>query len=352
MAKLSVLFVSATNRAKRPFFDPSTRYRCYNLAQELSRRGHRALVMSQSMFETQVYELASFDIYVFHRPALTDLFIEAFHLIPRHATKIIDFDDLIFDVRHADQTPMVRSRGGSARDARAYLGRVGEAMSLFSDGTFSTQPLAAQANELLPSLKTFVLPNTLDPGFVGLARLARAASPYRTRPFRFGYFSGTSSHDRDLAMIAPALAEALRSDKHARLMLAGPVEVPADLEEFANQIAIRPLVSFHALPRLMSEVQMVLAPLEDTVFTRSKSGLKFFEAAVIGARVAASPIPDIDRFESPLLTKCRSLDDWRGALHARPPAQEAIDREAAAAAATNSVQSSADAWLTNYVGNP
>ncbi|WP_205618592.1 hypothetical protein, partial [Brevundimonas nasdae] len=95
MAKLSVLFVSATNRGKRPFFDPSTRYRCYNLAQELSRRGHRALVMPQSMFETSAHEISTFDIYVFHRPSLTDLFIEAFHSLPEQALKIVDFDDLI-----------------------------------------------------------------------------------------------------------------------------------------------------------------------------------------------------------------------------------------------------------------
>ncbi|KIC55741.1 hypothetical protein RM53_15125 [Brevundimonas nasdae] len=149
-------------------------------------------------------------------------------------------------------------------------------------------------------------------------------------------------------MIAPALADALQSNKHARLMLAGPVKVPNALQEFANQIAIRPLVSFHALPKLMSEVQTVLAPLEDTVFTRSKSGLKFFEAAVVGARVAASPIPDIDRFQSVLLAKCRSLDDWRDAMEAPAPSQEDVDSEAFKIAAANAAFSSSEHWLNNY----
>ena len=53
-------------------------------------------------------------------------------------------------------------------------------------------------------------------------------------------------------------------------------------------------------------------------FTECKSGLKFFESAVLGTPVAATPIPDIDRFDNPLLLKCRTPDDWASAFRAPP----------------------------------
>jgi hypothetical protein len=35
---------------------------------------------------------------------------------------------------------------------------------------------------------------------------------------------------------------------------------------------------------------------------------------LVGCDVVATPIPDIDRFQSPLLIKCRGIEDWEAAL--------------------------------------
>jgi hypothetical protein len=61
MQKHSILFISNTSNPDRPFLDPSTRYRSYNLAEELVRMGFRTAVMAQSTFEEQMDELDDYD---------------------------------------------------------------------------------------------------------------------------------------------------------------------------------------------------------------------------------------------------------------------------------------------------
>ncbi len=308
------LFVSWTSRNERPYFDPSVRYRCFNFANELIRRGHSATVISQVNFQNIYKELPEYDAYIFHRPYLTQELSE--FLLEHNDDKLIvaDFDDLIFDVRYADMTPMVRVRGGDSKAVRSYLSKTNDAASLFSRFTLSTVPLKEHAEEMFPHGKSIVLSNSIDPGFIGLSRIARQNSPIAQRPFSLGYFSGTASHDKDFAMITPLIIERLKATGE-RILLVGPLVVPENLLKLGSQVVVMPLVSFHELAKTMAQCVTVLAPLEDTIFTLSKSGLKFFEAVLAGCDVIATPIPDIDRFESSLLHKCRNLEEWGTAIN-------------------------------------
>jgi len=111
-----------------------------------------------------------------------------------------------------------------------------------------------------------------------------------------------------------------------RLLLVGPLALPPRFERVADRIERRPLMPFHRLPEVMAQCRRVLAPLEDSPFTRAKSGIKFFEAVLAGCDVLATPIPDVDRFSSPLLRKCRAVDEWRDAL-SEPPDLSPRERE-------------------------
>ena len=311
-----ILYISWTSRNERPYFDPSVRYRCFNFANELTRRGHSATVISQVKFQNTYKTLPHYDAYVFHRPYLTQELSE--FLLEHNDEKLLiaDFDDLIFDVRHAEQTPMVRVRGGDSKAVRSYLSKTSDAASLFNNFTLSTAPLRDHAEELFPGGTSIVLSNSIDPGFIGLSRIARQSSPIGERPYALGYFSGTASHDKDFAMIAPIIAERLRKTNE-KILLVGPLVIPQELLELGEQVVVSPLVSFHELAKTMARCATVLAPLEDTIFTLSKSGLKFFEAALAGCDVIATPIPDIDRFDSPLLHKCKTLADWEVAINGK-----------------------------------
>lgn len=320
-----VLYVSWTSRNERPYFDPSVRYRCFNFASELTRRGHSATVISQITFQNTYKKLPQYDAYVFHRPYLTQELSE--FLLEENDDKLLiaDFDDLIFDVRYAELTPMVRVRGGDSKAVRSYLSKTSDAASLFKNFTLSTEPLRRHADELFPHGESIVLSNSIDPGFMGLSRIARQNSPVSERPFSLGYFSGTASHDKDFAMISPVIAERLKRTGE-KILLVGPLTIPKELLALGSQVVVSPLVSFHELAKTMAQCVTILAPLEDTIFTRSKSGLKFFEAVLAGCDVIATPIPDIDRFDSPLLEKCLTINDWEIAMNS-PKLYDPVERE-------------------------
>ncbi|OQR26746.1 hypothetical protein BWR59_30305 [Pseudomonas sp. Bc-h] len=306
--------------------------------------------MSQLTFQATYKTLPEFDAYIFHRPYLTQELSDFLLEDVENRITIADFDDLIFDVRYADMTPMVRVRGGESRAVRSYLSKTHDASSLFSRFSLSTSPLREHALDLFPGSEAIVLSNSIDPGFMGLSRVARKNNPIHLRPFLLGYFSGTATHDKDFAMIAPYIA-ALLAKTGGRILLVGPLKVPEEFAALGDQVVTKPLVSFHELAKTMAECATVLAPLEDTMFTRSKSGLKFFEAALAGCDVIATPIPDIDRFESPLLHKCRTPEEWEAALNSKKM-EDAAERELEITRIERLVSTAPqiDTWLTTFMG--
>lgn len=333
----SVLFVSNTSQVNRPFKDPSTRYRCFNPAVALNRRGYRTAVTSQKDFEDNFLRYKYFDIYVFHRPVMNERIGDFFSLMQKSEKIIADYDDYIIDVKDAWLTPAYRFRGESITNTARYLSRNAAAARYFARFTLSTAPLATAVRKLFEPQQVEVISNALDPGYQGAAQLIRERTRDTRREFKFGYFAGTATHDKDLADIAPALAQAMEIDNKARMLVVGPAKIPEELLTFGARIEHRhAVVPFHRLPALMAQVETVVAPLERNAFTECKSGLKFFEAAAVGCSVVATPIGDIERFESSLLRKCDTPQQWLEAL-TRPFSLMPSVREAEARRIVNMV---------------
>lgn len=342
MKRKRFLFVSWTSRGFKPYFDPSVRYRCFHMAMELTRRGHQAEVVSQEDLSRNWESFGDYDGYVFHRPLMNEFFAD--FIYPVRDRAIADFDDMIFDVSYADLTPMVRLRGAPSRQIRHYVAQTHEAARQFSRFTVSTQPLEDHCRRLFTG-NVKVFHNAMEKRYLDLAEVHRRAVPRSCRIYDLGYFSGTATHDLDFKLIAANLAKFLSEHTRSKLLIVGPLELPPELNLFRSRIDLAPLVPFYQLPALKAQCKRILAPLEDTIFTRSKSGLKFFEAAVLGCDVVATPIPDIDRFDSCLLSKCRSSEDWdRGLCSEDVVDQEREDAIVEIRDSTN-VASQVDAWI-------
>ena len=98
-----------------------------------------------------------------------------------------------------------------------------------------------------------------------------------------GYFSGSSTHDRDFAVIADILADVLEKHKDVRLLLAGKINVPILLDIWKERIDWVETVDWKKLPEMIAGVDINLAPLMDTRFNKCKSAIKWLEAARVGA---------------------------------------------------------------------
>jgi len=122
------------------------------------------------------------------------------------------------------------------------------------------------------------------------ARFAGGGNGSGPHPVRVGFLSGTDTHDRDLAAIAPALRAVMERLPHVRLVLGGPVAVPAALEGLDERIERWPFVAWSDLPARLASLDVNLAPLElPNAFNQAKSEVKYLEAAAVQVATVASP---------------------------------------------------------------
>lgn len=234
--------------------------------------------------------------------------------------RIASIDDLIFvddprclpDLEHLTPAERDEWRAG----VRRYRATIASCDAFVAP----TEPLVRIADGL--GWVAHLHRNSVAPAELELGRRARAATA-TTRAGRrapvLGYFSGTPSHDEDFASIARALRDVLVADPAARLLIVGPLALPAELEGVADRIDRRALVPWDELPELVAAVDVSLAPLlAERPFAAAKGEIKYLEAAAVGVPTIATATAAyryaIHDGENGLLATTQ--DEWRRALGA------------------------------------
>ena len=164
---------------------------------------------------------------------------------------------------------------------------------------------------------------------------------------RLGYFSGSITHNPDIEMLLPVLLKLMRQYKNLEFVSVGELEIPEELKEFADRIKILPFVDWKNLPKLISDVDINLAPLEDTIFNRAKSENKWVEASLVQVVTVASNLgafaDTIENQKTGFL--CKDLKEWEETLCAlieQPRLRRKIAMQA--------YQFCKEAYLTTYTG--
>ena len=217
----------------------------------------------------------------------------------RHAgcAVIYDVDDLVFD---QDFVHLLARTLGLDFDADSvcdfwfgYVGRIGAAMRL-CDRTITTNDYLAERIRKWSGGEVRVVPNFLNEEQLDFSREiidAKRASNYaRDGTILLGYFSGTPSHNRDFALIEPALIRIMTGDRRLRLRVGGYLSLGPAFAPLADRIEQLPMQNHVNLQRFIGETEFNLSPLQNNVFTNCKSELKFFEAGIVGTNTIASPI--------------------------------------------------------------
>lgn len=234
---------------------------------------------------------------------------------------LFDCDDLVFDTDRVhllvDSLNHNQDDNGTWDGWFSYIGRVSATLRLCDGIVTSNQYLADRAREFLPKLRTAVVQNYLNPQqqeySTKLFSAKRTSDWKRDGRIHIGYFSGSPTHQRDFAVALPAVRRLMERDSRVVLRVVGFGAFGKEFEHLGNRVEFFPLQDFLNLQKLIAEVEVNIAPLQENQFTNSKSELKFFEAAICGTLTLASPTytfkNSIEHGETGLLVPSYKWDD-------------------------------------------
>ncbi len=310
------------------------RYRCAHLAEQLAKEGYRADVVTTEQANL-TEALTRYQVFVLHRVmAAPDYLAFVAEAQRRGKVVIFDTDDLVFDVALLGQMPGVET---FSRVERQYVAdtirRNGQLLRACDAVTVSTAFLrdyllktgAHQRVSFLPNVMSAAMLQAADDALAAAQTQANAAAPGMTTAspqpdaVTIGYFSGTSTHNRDFLAAADALLWALERYPQTRLRIVGPLTLDQrfDVYDAAGRVIRLPLQPWQRLPSLYTSVDFAIAPLErGNPFTEAKSCIKYLEAALCRVPAIASPRSDFRRVIAPgrngLIADTPS--EWRAAL--------------------------------------
>jgi glycosyltransferase involved in cell wall biosynthesis len=280
------------------FGTPGHRYRVERPAAAARMLGVAVTIVALDRIGDRLDAIAAAQVLVLWRTPWSEGLAAAVQRARAAGCKVVfDVDDLMIDPEIASNVIIdgIRSQHLKEAEVAAHYGRIRQTMR-------SADMCIATSEELVQHMRQAWMParlllNGFDHDTFLASRLAtRAWARMRDGLVRIGYAGGSRTHQRDFAVCAEAVAEALRKHGNARLVLFRLGTVPVlDIEEFPvltgleDQIEWRDLVPLERLPEEMARFDINLAPLEiGNPFCEAKSELKYFEAALVDVPTIAS----------------------------------------------------------------
>jgi glycosyltransferase involved in cell wall biosynthesis len=330
------------------FFSPDTqaatvvRYRTGHLHEQLCLQNVQALM-------THVDEPGSLsiegDVLVFSRLSYRGRAAQIAEVARANGKALVySVDDLLFEAEFARQSTYQKDFRQTGEDVSQYSGtdfwrwcdnlaHDHHQMLMFCDcAIVSTEYLAERIRRY--GKPVYVIRNSMSQE---MARLSQGVDRDRSQTggrVTLGYLSGSATHTQDLGDIAPMLARVMEKHWNVYLIVVGPIHLPAILEKFGPRIRRHPFVKWQALPGLISDIDINLAPLDMlSPFNHAKSEIKWMEAGAVGVPTVASKTAGfceaIRHGETGLLAN--TPDEWEKALEDLIEQPELRERIGAAA---------------------
>jgi len=278
-----ILFISVSE----PLLD---RYRTDHMVEELKSVG----MSVGKIFDYQLTpEYAKYyNSFVFYRcpwmPQFEGFFKEARR---RNKALIYTLDDLVIDNRYTDKLPTVKNL--SKEDLKLYNEGVVRQKKVMKNCDYfivTTDQLAEELSRYDNFKEGFINRNAVSNEMVHYSNMAIKETVREADKIVVGYFSGTSTHNEDFQMIAPALVKLMDDNPRVYVKLAGRVDAPEEFKNHKDRIIYTPYVDWRELPFEMRKCDIILAPLTDSLCNRAKSENKWTEASLIATATVASDI--------------------------------------------------------------
>ena len=265
-----------------------TRYRVLNKAEQLRKHGFEVMVTNLSDFQLSMAQNAS-HIIIYRSPISPEL-LRLCHMAQDYGKPIFyDIDDLVFDTVYTDQLSYTQGlnsveKGNYDAGVRNY----GYMLENCDGAITSTNQLQEELYKY--QSKVLLNRNLASDDLIAISSQYIKDYSQTSDIVKIGYFSGSISHNENFELIKPAIKQLLTKYSNVQLHIVGILDIPQDMKPFENQIVTHDYVDWDKLPALISEVDINLAPLVDSIFNRAKSEIKWIEAALVKVPTVASNI--------------------------------------------------------------
>lgn len=265
-----------------------TRYRVLHQMEQLREAGISCEKVLFEDIELQMEQ--NFQLFIFYRCECTDEVAKFIDLAKSHGkTVCFDVDDLITDTKYTDQVPFVQEMQPlNRRLFDEIIRRTGVTLSKSDIAITTTEELAHELGKVIP--RTYINRNTASKEMVLCAERAYQNASRDASRIVLGYFSGSLTHNQDFEIVRPALMRLMEKYPQVWLLLVGELDASDELQKFRDRIVRKKTTDWRELPKLIVQADINLAPLEDTIFNRSKSEIKWIEAALVRVPTVASKL--------------------------------------------------------------
>ncbi|MDD3486843.1 MAG: glycosyltransferase [Candidatus Moranbacteria bacterium] len=267
----------------------SAKYRSDRQAEELELHGFKCSITVQDNPFLPRYA-DRFKIFIFQKTIYSQSVAKLIEEIKKQGKEIIfETDDLVFDLEYVKQMDFYKKL--NALEKKQYETGVGS--EILNDGYVKT--CVTTTSFLAEKLKNYgkkvyISKNKLAEYDVQIAEKILGNLPEKdSGKVKIGYFSGTSSHDKDFETVKAPILGFLEKYPNLELHLFGPLQIDGDYDQFKNRVIRHAFVSWEEHLKNNASVDINIAPLEiGNHFCESKSELKFIEAGIASVPTVAA----------------------------------------------------------------
>ena len=283
---------------------------------------HQMEQLNSAFLESDVYDYKTFDpnitrnyrVIIFYRCPWNQRVNESINLARKLNKKVLfDIDDLVIDKKYTKLIPFLKTL--KPKEKKIYDDGVRKMRRtlLHCDGAITTtKALANELKNYVPEV--FINHNVASEEMWRLSKNALIKKGNKTNGDNviIGYFSGSITHNSDIEMVKPALFKILKEYDNVKLLFLGELTSQENFTNYKNKIINEKFTDYRQLPEIISNVDINIAPLEDTIFNQAKSENKWVEASLVKVPTIASNIGSfknsIRHNETGLL--CDNINDW------------------------------------------
>ena len=308
-----VLFISGYEDTKRIYNIFSSRV--FNQIEQLKAGFLESNAYFYRNFEPTM--VLDYRVIIFYLCPWTPKVNEAITLAKKLNKKVIfDVDNLLIDTKYTNMIPFIKSL--SIKEKKLFdenIVRIGKTLKLCDFAVTTTKVLAKELKHYISNV--FINPDVVNEEMwkISYDILKKENDKKMKDHLIIGYWNENISLNSNFDMIKPVLLKILKEFKNVEILFFGELNYSVNYKnykEFQLQINYKEVTNLKKLLQIISNVDIILAPLENNIFNAAQNEIKWVEAALVKVPTVAS---NFGVFKQVIKDKetgilCSELNDW------------------------------------------